>query len=493
MISNNDLMQKQELMEMMNYMNGCGIRTTGSPAHKRFVGFIKEQIESMGVDVYTDTNYFKRWEEKTTKLTIHYENGDKELHVSSAYPYSGTTGPDGVRGKLVQVYEKHIGFLAKAKGNICVCKVSNLSVPTVLVEDRRNSKPEGIDLPRRYGGPVLTTFANFPLLKVAQMSGAKAVICIWNGFSDDCVEGQYLPFILDYQGMPAIWVNSTQGKELLAACDKGNEATVIMDAEIEENCQTDTLYAMIEGENTKEAIIINTHTDGVNCVEENGAIGLLSLMRYFKEHKPNRTIIFIFMTGHFRLPALKAPGAIQVTSRWIKDHPELWDGKGDHIKAVAGLTVEHLGCMEYTDNENHDVYMKTNPIDIEMCYTGNAKVDEIYYKALEGRDLVRTITYRGCNALHFGEGQPLFDVGIPTIALVPGPGWLCVADKGNNCMDKFNLELMEAQIETFLKAALICDETSADELGKSDGYTFGVIKKFDVNPVINAVKEKLGL
>lgn len=80
MISNNDLMQKQELMEMMNYMNGCGIRTTGSPAHKRFVGFIKEQIESMGVDVYTDTNYFKRWEEKTTKRRVYDKTARKRIN-----------------------------------------------------------------------------------------------------------------------------------------------------------------------------------------------------------------------------------------------------------------------------------------------------------------------------------------------------------------------------------------------------------------------------
>lgn len=485
-----ELMSKKELLKGVETMNSFGARYTGCKAHKEFIEYLKNEIKAMDIEVNSDLKTFMRWEKKSASLTLHTENGDEDIPVSSAYPYSGTTGPDGVRGQLVEVYEKHIGFIPKARDKICVVKVSNLSVPTVLVEDRRNSKPEGLDLPRRYGGPVLTTFANFPLLKVAQFSGAKAVICIWEGISDDCVEGQYLPFILDYQGMPAIWVNPTQGKRVLEAIRKGEEATVVLDADIEEYCQTETFYSIIEGENNKEAIIVNTHTDGVNCVEENGPIALLSMMRYFKKHKPKRSIIFVFMTGHFRLPALKAPGAIQVTSRWLKDHPELWDGELDHIKAVAGLTVEHLGCEEFTDNEGHNAYLKTNPIDIEMCYTGNEKLDEIYYEALEGRDNVRTVSYRGCNVLHFGEGQPLFNVGIPTISLVPGPSYLCVVDEKNHCMDKFDIDLMAAQVETFTKAALIIDGTPTNELGVSDGYTFGVVTKFEA-PHINKIKAKI--
>ncbi len=284
----------------MNTMNSFGVRYTGSKAHKDFIGYLKNEVKAMGFETYSDERCFKRWEAKKTSITLHKPNGDVDIPVSSPYPYSGETGSNGVRGRLVNIHEKHIGYIAKANGNICVVKVTTLSVPTVLVEDRRNSKPEGLNLPRRYGGPVLTTFANFPLLKVAKMSGAKAVICVWGGISDECTVGQYLPFILDYQGMPAVWVSPSQGKALFAAADKGEEATVILDADVEDYCTSETFYSIIEGENKKEAIIVNTHTDGVNAVEENGAFGLLSLMRYFKENKPKRSMIFVFMTGHFR-------------------------------------------------------------------------------------------------------------------------------------------------------------------------------------------------
>ncbi|MCR5149626.1 MAG: hypothetical protein K6B52_00175 [Clostridiales bacterium] len=479
-----DLMSKEELLDRVNKMNALGPRFTGNSAHNAFIEKIKKEIEEMGLPVFEDKKTFFRWEEKCSSLVIHSENGDIPIPVSSAYPYSGFTGEDGVRGRLEIIVDKRLGFLTHARDKICVCRVSNLEVPTILVEDRRSSKPEDTDLPRHYGGPVITTFANFPLLKVAKMSGAKAVVCIWSGFSDESVQGQYLPFILDYQGMPAVWVNPSQGKKLIKAAKQGCEATLTLTAETQNDAPTKTIYSVIKGEDKRECIIINTHTDGVNCVEENGPIALLSMMRYFKTHRPRRNMIFVFMTGHFRLPALKAPGAIQCTSRWLEDHKELWDGEEGHLYAVGALTLEHLGCKEYSDTVSHTAYVYSNPIDIEMCYTSNEAVDRIYYKALEGREKVRTVTYRGCNALHFGEGQPLFDVGIPTIALVPGPGWLCVVDKENSCMDKFDPELMELQTQTFTKAAVIMDETPAHELGRADGYSFGIIKKVGISETI---------
>ena len=128
---------------------------------------------------------------------------------------------------------------------------------------------------------------------------------------------------------------------------------------------------MLEGENREEAVIINSHTDGTNCIEENGAIAMLSLIDCLRGKKLKRTHIFVFVTGHFRLPMFKNPsgGGVQATSKWLSAHPDLWDGKGGHIKAVAGISIEHLGCMEWKDIDG--VYTETGEIETEMVYTGN--------------------------------------------------------------------------------------------------------------------------
>lgn len=96
------------------------------------------------------------------------------------------------------------------------------------------------------------------------------------------------------------------------------------------------------------------------------------MKRYFKEHKPKRTLIFVFVTGHFRLPVFKSPNGIsdQATSLWLACNKGLWDGRDGHQKVVAAITPEHMGCTEWKDVDRQ-FYQKTNDIDIEEVYTGN--------------------------------------------------------------------------------------------------------------------------
>ena len=102
-------------------------------------------------------------------------------------------------------------------------------------------------------------------------------------------------------------------------------------------------------------------------------------------------------------------------------------------------------------------------------------MDRIYYEAVSGRKNVRTITLRGHNFMHFGEGQPLFNKKIPEIALVTAPDYLCSVAE-NHHMDKFNLDLMCEQIETFVNCVNIIDKTPTKELGKAQFYSLGLGK-----------------
>lgn len=456
-------------------MNSFGIRTTGSPAHNAFVGYIKEQIEEMGFVPESDYKLFDRWEARNASITIHSEEGDIPVHVSSPFPYSGETDKNGVTAKCELVLGKHINYL-KAKDKIAVVKVKDFkSVYSGVAFNQKNAFPKGLKISRYYKGPVASAFVKFPFLEVAANMGVKGVICIWEDMSDAMVEGQYLNFILGYQGVPALWVNEHDGKLILEACRRNDSVTMTLEAEKEKNAVGETVYTVCEGENKDECIIINTHTDGVNCVEENGPIALLNMLKFFKEHKPARTLVFVFTAGHFRLPDFKAPNAVndQATSLWIHNHKELWDGKDGHMKAVAGLTVEHLGCREWKDF--YGEYKCTDPVDIEVVYTGNREMDKIYFESIKDRKMVRTVTLRGHNFLHFGEGQSLFNVGIPEIALVTSPDYLCVESE-NHEMDKFDEELMFEQTDSFIKMVGLINERSAEKLGRADIYSFGLGK-----------------
>lgn len=465
-----DYTSAEALRHEVEIMNGFGPRLTGSPAHKAYIEHLKQQIRDLGLKVYSDPHFFNRWEAKNASIVLHDANRTVDIPVSSVFPYSGETPPGGITGELAFLKDKRLSYIG-ARGKIAVVRVSNLDIlPSRLAFDERRAQPEDLHLPKNYSGPVATAFVNFPFLSVAKAAGVKAVICIWSGLPDALVEGQYLPFILDYQGIPALWVNETNGQILLDAAAQGKRVTFTLEAEWEKNCESESFYCILDGQNSEEAVIVNTHTDGTNCIEENGPAALIALLKCLKDKPLSRKHIFVFVSGHFRLPDFKdvIGGGVQATSRWLAEHQDLWNGKRGHIKAVAGVSIEHLGCKDWqcVDGE----YKPTDDIALEMVYTGNRMMDDIYFHALEGRERVRTLTLRGHNFLHFGEGQPLFNVHIPEIALVTAPDSLCVISDTNE-MDKFDENLMLDQTQTFLNCLCRIDELPGDAIGSCERYS----------------------
>lgn len=464
------IISKEEMLNRIKTMNGFGARLTGSKGQLEFISYLKHEISSMGFSVYSDPYFFNRWEETSSSLFLSVDGVQTELPISSVFPYSGETPEDGVSAPLTYINEKHVGFFG-AKDKIAVVNIDELdSLPSTLAFHIRNKYPETATIPDKYNGPVATSFVNFPFLQSAKLAGCKAVICIWRKMSDAMGEGQYLPFILDYQGIPAVWVNSSVGDTLVEAAKKGLSATLTLLAQKESNAQTESFYVVIPGKNRSEAILINTHTDGTNCIEENGPIAMLSMLKYYSSKTPDRTLIFLFATGHFRLPSFRsqAGGGVQATSKWLAAHPDLWDGKKGHIKAIACVSVEHLGCKMFKDTP--EGYRQIGDVETELVYTGNHVLDTVYYSALSKRTKVNTVTLRGHNFLHFGEGQPPFNCGIPEIALVTAPDCLTVVSK-NHEMDKFDIDLMYEQTETFLDIVDTLLPMPASVIGKCDDYS----------------------
>ncbi len=460
---------KEEMLEGMNTMNSFGTRLTGSRGHADFINWLKAEITKMDIPIFSDPFYFRRWEEKRSAIEIYDGNGKIEIPVSSAYPYSGETSADGITEELV--YVDGINDIPKTKGKIAVFNIANINfLPSEIAFDKRTSYPEDVVLEKKYEGPVITSFVQCFYGILSKLSKAKAVILVWKGLHDDCVKGQYLSFIMDYQKIPILWVNETNGERVIKAAKARKKATFVLEAEIEENAFTESFYCILKGKNKKENVIVNTHTDGTNCVEENGPVALLQLMKNLKDAELERTHIFVFTTGHFRLPHFEdiRTGAFQSASRWLAMHRELWDGKGDHFRCVANLTVEHLGCKEWRDIDGE--YKYTGRQEVELVYTGNDFVNKLYIDTVKDRENVRTMTLRGHNALHFGEGQNFFTMRIPEISLVPAPYYLCVVSDTHE-MEKFDIELMTEQTETFARLIEKIEHISAKELGKSDMYS----------------------
>lgn len=470
------LLSADSLRALEEEMVGYGPRLTGSAAHEKFIARIEELMTSLGYEVKEDKHTFNRWEPHEWSLSYDYCGAPANDVKCSYYPYSGFTPKEGVTAPMKYCGSKGISLFAGSKGKIAVVAMPVFEAPVGLVFKKRRCYPESFVPPAKQGSPVVATFVIAPILALAKAAGAKGVICVMTGVSDDNANDQYLPFIKKYAGMPALWVNGTDGAKIIAAAKKGCKATMKLTADYVENAPTRTLYAVLKGKSDKESILINTHTDGTNAFEENAAAGLISLAKYFAE-KPlaerEKNIVFSFVTGHFQLHQF-GNALNQATTKFLDAHPEFWDGRDGHWQAVAGLTLEHLGCTEWRDNADHTKFEKLNDVDPELVYTSNEIMSDIYVKELEKRTLTRTLMLRPKNLVHFGEGQPIYKKGIPSISLCPGPDYLCnVAPRGY--IEKINYELMYQQIETFRNVAEVLDKKSRAELGRKQGFSWGFV------------------
>ena len=466
------MVNKDLLSNGMKKLVEIGPKLTGSRGQMEFISYIKKEIRSMGLEVMIDPFYFDRWEEKDVALSVENESGEMQsFPVSSAHPYSGETPDDGVTADLI--YLNKLDKMTKAEGKIIVIKIEDLGkIHSEVAFDKRSAYPEDTVMPAFYNGPVATAMVKCLAEGALKLLKPAAAIFVWEGIPDAAVQGQYMPFIQDYLGLPVVWVNETTGKELISAAKDGRKAHLLLTAVKEPYAYTESFYTILPGKVRNETVIVNTHTDGPNAIEENGPVALLELIRLLKDRELERTHIFLFTTGHFRLPKFKdiRTGSFQSASKWLAKHRNLWDGRGSHLKCVANLAIEHLGCMEWTVEDG--AYVSTGKPEVEMVYTGNRFMDDLYIETVKKhRDQTRSITLKGHNLLHFGEGQNFFTMGIPGVCLVPGPYYLCVKSDSME-IEKFNIDLMSEQTETFLHLIETIDATDSSVLGKSDDYSF---------------------
>ena len=85
------LSSQQEIWERMLFLVSCGTRNTGLPGHVKFVDFLARKLgECPGVQVSRE-GYSLRSVGVHTRYALSVQQGNqhRNLHATSAYPYSG--------------------------------------------------------------------------------------------------------------------------------------------------------------------------------------------------------------------------------------------------------------------------------------------------------------------------------------------------------------------------------------------------------------------
>ncbi len=457
--------------EQLRYLYSLGHRPTGSDNHAALVDRVAADLARLGLEVHRDTHRLERWGVTPDRLALAV--GGLRLTISSAWPYSGETGPEGITAPLTFLD----GWCRKnwraGAGHIAVVAVQRRCVPyRLLFSTWTDEAPPK----RTVSHPVISAWVSGIDLRKAKDAGVLAVIAVWKGLADRSAAGQYLPFWEPYEGLPAVWVSENEAEALIRAARVRASATLVVDAVRTADVQTDTVWAVSSGTVSRdETVIAVTHTDGTNAVEENGHIGLLALAHEAVTKPHDRTIVFVFTTGHFRLPSitchgprpsppsLAPPTPRAATSAWLDAHPELWSGQNGGKTAVASVVIEHLGALEYATDPVTGTYGPTGRPEPELLYATTKELAERVREDWRGVASGPVVPAKPGALVHLGEGEPFFKRRIPTVALVTSPEYL--AAETDDCI--VDVAVLTRQCESFqrLLRYLGTTRTSREKLG----------------------------
>lgn len=445
--------------EQIRRLADLGPRTSGSAAHRAHVEDVAARLAALGYEVGRDTHTFERWDAGAVGLSV----GTTEVEVASAWPYSGETGPAGVTAPLVALRGRGPRRRWRdAAGAIAVVEVDNVDVPTRLL-----CEPWEWGLPfATAANPVIGSELAGTDLRAAREAGVLGVVAVWRGLPDEAARGQYLPFTRGHQGLPAVWVGESQRERVLAAAARGESATLLLDATRTPGATMDTLWAVSPGTGPRadEAVLVVTHSDGGNAVEENGHVGLLALARDAATVPHERTVVLVVTAGHLRIPAVTTHG--QATTAWLTAHPELWSPDGGGLTAVAGLVIEHLGARHAPGGAEPEP---------ELLYATTPELARLARATWRGIDDAPATPVRPGALIHLGEGEPLYEHGIPAIALVTGPVYLLAERTGEQGEhgerdDLVDVDLLTRQVDSFRRLL-------AHLAGAPDRASFGRVRR----------------
>lgn len=427
---------KSVYAEQIKYLTDLGPRTSGSDAHRALIEQVADDFAVLGYDVHRDTHTFERWDAGLDKIALSV--CQEQVALSSAWPYSAETPVGGITAPLTLIRGASKNW-KEAAGKIALIEVHNKAVPTSLLVDTW----DGVYPSEEMRSPVLgQVFANIDLTE-AKNAGVLGVVAVWVGITDEAARGQYVPFTNGYQGLPAVWAPASAHESLTVAAQRGDEATLMLAATRTPDATMDTLWVVSpgSGKHSNETVLVVTHSDGGNAVEENGHLGLLALAKDAAIIEHDRTIVFILIAGHLRISAVTEHG--QAATAWLDAHPEFWDGS--NYTAAAGLAIEHLGAKHYTTDEHTGQYTWDGTSEPELLYATTAELAKLTRDVWNGAEIDKVKVVKPGPLVLFGESEPMYMQGIPTISLVTAPEYL-LAEIDDDIVD---IDVLTRQIESF--------------------------------------------
>ena len=304
------LPSKQQIWEDMLFLTSCGSRNTGFPGHVKFVDFLARRLgECPGVDVHRDTYTLPRWEATSMAISAQIAGRPaRSFHATSAYPYSGKTEARGVSGALVDLGKttpneiggsRAITLNGDVRGKIALLQSPVHGFPFGANFKIWGAYKSDVTLPDRITEAIWQNRSAPSLDQFKDAGVAGLILVLGGGLRRE--RGRPVRAVRSQVcRLPCLWVGDKTGAELRQLASQGGQATITLEATITPNTSTDTVYGLLPG-TSDEIVLVHTHSDGPNAVEENGPVGVVALAKYLSSLPKGtlkRTYLFTMTTGH---------------------------------------------------------------------------------------------------------------------------------------------------------------------------------------------------
>lgn len=376
---------------------GFGVRSTGSPAHGRLIDWLERRIDRLpGVSVRSQHFTIQRWKPGPGLLL-----GPGVVPVASAIPYSAP----GLRsGELVRLPAGVPITAANARGRVVLR-----------------------DFPAVDRGYVAEPLLHQDMVD-AGVAGAAGVVVAFP-FPHEQVRGYWDPHLGTHYRVPGVFI----GSDAALTLQVGARTTIGVLAG-RDRAVTRSLIATLPG-TSSERVVLDTNTDGVGWVQENGTVGLLTLAEYFARLPLRcraRTMEFVFATGHLH----RAAEGSEFRARAL-------DEEYDSGSVAFAFVLEHLGTREFLPVEGS--LRPTGAAELSAWFAGSPVLAGAAANALAGRGVDRTFLLPGSDPPVPGRAPPQCSFGgigthfhshlVPTMAMISGPWTLWAPSFGASAVD----------------------------------------------------------
>jgi hypothetical protein len=331
---------------------------TGSPEWRNYMTFLEQRLREHGVvDVTRNSWEFDRWDTSDDDTDWSLVSDGARVRVASYGAYSGSTGPEGVTADLV--YYDHDDPPESIAGKIVVIPTKphpqkpydeNYLVNYTFNDYEYRSNDDQYPPLFEFVDPAYSfTFDIWWQLaqrldRIPAEGDAAGAIIVYDMAWERTV-GLYTFPVPGLYDAPTLLLDRDAGARVIADAKAGKSATLRLEARLE-RAEAYQLIAYLPGRSygtaNDEQILLINHTDGPSITQDNGALGLLAIVKYFanvpREHRP-RTLTVFLDCRHY-IPGME-PAFIEET--WLSRHPEAAD------KLVGMIQAEHMGEMDYRE------------------------------------------------------------------------------------------------------------------------------------------------